>query len=95
MKSTPNTNTMEETIETCTAEVENIRLTYTLFTSPAEYDGRKCYSLTVTAETNDEITSSTAHDITRRRKDAIHYFRLITRGLVTPCTLFDILEDNL
>ena len=95
MKSMTNANVKEETVETYTIEAENIRLTYTLFTSTADYDGRKCYSLTVTAETDDEITSSTAHDITRRRKGAIRYFRMITRGLVTPCTLFDVLENIL
>lgn len=32
-------------------------------------------------------------DVTRSRREAEHIFDLISRGLVTPCTLEEIIED--
>lgn len=76
-------------------EIEEMKLTYTLFRSLRKSSGRFVYSLSVQLSSNGKSESSFVYDITRTRSRADELFTIICEGTVTPCTLSDILEDIL
>lgn len=76
-------------------EIEEMKLTYTLFRSLRKSSGRFVYSLSVKLLSSGTSESSFVYDITRTRSRADELFTIICEGTVTPCTLSDILEDIL
>ena len=70
-------------------------LSYALYRSGFTVNGEHVYSLSVTIQSLRETENAFACDVTRSRSRALSLFETISRGLVTPCTLYDILEDML
>ena len=62
---------------------------------PNHFRHEGIYTLTVTkiscGGADREVRS--LPDLTRSRREAEHIFDLISRGLVTPCTLDEVIED--
>ena len=77
------------------ADADRYHLSYTLYRTDFTVGGGHAYSLAVTVESASGRETAFAGDITRKRSRALKLFALISRGLVTPCTLFDVLEDML
>ena len=92
MKTTPEFGTVLSVRE---RREGNVKVRYILFESEFRIDGNAVYSITL--ETHSEYGTSTASacDISRNKTDALNLFRLLADGLVTSCTLRDILEDIL
>ncbi|MBQ3708423.1 MAG: hypothetical protein II889_11025 [Clostridia bacterium] len=55
----------------------------------------KSYDIAVRIESVDGAQTSTVHDVSRNRAAAQRLFQAVADGLVTPCTLADVLEDLL
>lgn len=72
-----------------------LELTYRLFEE--EFGGRTAFSISVSMTDNEsgECDSCTARDITGDVSEALHMFKLISDGTVTPMTLIDIISDLL
>lgn len=72
-----------------------LELTYRLFEE--EFGGRTAFSISVSMTDNEsgERDSRTARDITGDVSEALHMFKLISDGTVTPMTLIDIISDLL
>ena len=77
------------------ADAEGFHFSYALYRSDFTADGEHIYSLSVTIQSLWEKENAFACDVTRSRSRALSLFETISRGLVTPCTLYDILEDML
>ena len=80
-------------------EVRKIKDGYTLITVLLETNTyqRTFYSIAITlfTEKQPEADARLIEDVTGDRSVAQSLFRLITEGTVTPCTLSDVLEDQL
>ena len=55
----------------------------------------KSYDIAVRIESEEGAEAKTIHDVSRDRTEAERLFRAVADGLVTPCTLRDVLEDLL
>ncbi len=77
------------------AEAAGYRLTYSLYRSAFSVDGEHIYSLSVRIRDLFSEETAFAYDVSRQRGRALRLFELVSRGLVTPCTLYDVLEDLL
>jgi len=84
-----------ESIKEHTTEIDNFILQYVLYANPLSSEQRYAYSIFASCTYHEESESAYAYDITSLRETADHIFDLICRGLVTPCTLFDVLENLL
>ena len=84
-----------EMILSRTADLENLHLEYRLYETGFLIDRRHAYSIAVTAVSSDDCDQLCVCDVTRIKRRALSLFRLIADGLVTPCTLTDVLEDLL
>ena len=62
-----------------------------------DLDDTSSFSLSVTlhTENTDDMDSRFLKDITRDPKTASEIFQILRDGMVTPCTVSDILEDIL
>ena len=80
-------------IDTRSAVTHGYRLTYRLIGIPCRRG--ISYSLSVKIESEDGADEAAVHDIARSRADADRLFHAVADGLVTPCTLADVLEDLL
>ena len=83
-----------ELIREVRTEVEGYRLTYALFQRELSRGGRS-YSIGVSIVGGRVPDRALARDVARTRSAALALFAKIADGLVTPCTLFDVLEDML
>ena len=70
-------------------------LAYALYRRKLSVRGEHAYSIAVRISSPGYADSAFACDVTRSRTRAVRLFDAVTRGLVTPCTLFDVLEDLL
>lgn len=68
-----------------------LKLHYSLYEAWLENEGRYSYAIAVTSD-DDTVC---ADDVTSLRETALRLFDTVSLGEVTPCTLFDILEDIL
>ena len=76
------------------AEFAGYRLTYDLFQRELPRGGHS-YSIGVSIVGGRVPDRALARDVARTRSRALSLFAKICEGLVTPCTLFDVLEDML
>ncbi|MBE6625768.1 MAG: hypothetical protein E7628_01110 [Ruminococcaceae bacterium] len=75
--------------------VEEIFLEYSLLKSKYILSCNTVYSVRVDATQNGVTEYKLAFDITRKLKTAKQIFDILVNGNVTPCTMFDVLEDIL
>ena len=75
--------------------VKGIFLEYSLLKTKCTLCGDVIYSLRIESTQNGVTDYKLAFDISRDRSTATCIFNSIVSGKVTPCTLFDILEDIL
>ena len=75
--------------------VKGIRLEYSLLKTKCTLCGDAIYSLRIKSTQNGVSDYKLAFDISRDRNTAMSIFDCIVAGKVTPCALFDILEDIL
>lgn len=71
--------------------IEDLRLEYTLYESMNAHEARYVYSVSVSCGTE----FACADDISSLRIRADELFEILSGGAVTPCTLFEVLEDIL
>lgn len=76
-------------------EMSGITVNYRLYCSRIDSENRDSYSVSVTSCFNNNTETVLAKDISSERERASEIFSLISENFVTPCTLFDILEDIL
>ena len=81
------------TIEMRTSEIAGYRLTYRLEEIPLRRG--VSYAIAVRIDTDNGTEDAAVHDVSRNRAEAKALFHVIVKGLVTPCTLADVLEDLL
>lgn len=74
---------------------QGIRVSYYLYESPFTIDDRYIYSITVETNTTDGKDRVSACDVSRDKQTAQQLLDLLSDGMVTSCTLCDILEDIL
>lgn len=71
--------------------IGDLKVIYSLHKNSIESEERSSYSISVTSD--DDFAC--AYDVTSIKDEAILLLDTVYRGEVTPCTLFDILEDIL
>ena len=81
------------TIDMRISEIAGYRLTYRLEEIPLHRGAS--YAIAVRIESDDRAEDAVVHDVCRNRAEAETLFHAIVKGLVTPCTLMDVLEDLL
>ena len=84
-----------EIIQFRSADVEDLHLEYRLYESRQTADRRRCYAISAAVLSHGDREEVCVCDVTRTKRRALSLFRLICDGLVTPCTLTDVLEDLL
>lgn len=89
-----NDNISEEILHR-TLQINSMDTEYILYESKFKTAGRHIYSIEIISHTLNGTESTFTYDITRRKATAKNIFNKIYRGMVTPCTLNDILEDIL
>jgi len=82
-------------IRSCSVSIYGMRLDYILHETRIQEENRKSYSISVHKKTPASFEEVCAHDISSIRSRAVELFEMIVIGTVTPCTLFEILEDML
>jgi len=96
-----NTQANHTPLGTLTAECEcteaDISVTYRLYerTVPSDHDPVTVYSVELETRTGTVSETAAAFDISRSAAEARRLFRLLADGMVTSCTLYEILEDIL
>jgi len=75
--------------------MSGVYVTYTLFESVFQIDNQHIYSIRLETRSEHGTETVSACDICRNRTEAVRLFDLLTDGMVTSCTLYDILEDLL
>ena len=75
--------------------MSGVSVTYTLFESDFQIDSRFIYSIRLVTRSEQGTDTVSARDICRERSEAIRLLDLLADGMVTACTLFDILDDIL
>ena len=83
------------TVKYKSSVIEDLFLEYRLLKSKHSQRMESIYSIYVSATQNDVIEYKLAFDVCRNITRGIEIFNLISRNSVTPCTLFDVLEDLL
>lgn len=71
--------------------IGDLKLRYSLYENWLEDEERYSYSISITSA--DETVC--ANDVTSLRDAALQLFDTVYLGEVTPCTLYDVLEDIL
>ncbi len=96
-----NTQTIHPTLGTLTAECEcteaEISVIYRLYerSIPCDTDPVTVYSVELETRTGTSAETAAAFDISRNAADAERLFHLLSAGMVTSCTLYDVLENIL
>lgn len=75
--------------------IGELSLHYSLYECWLSSEKRHAYTLSVTSVLEQDIDTVCAHDISSQRDTAVRIYDLIHHELVTPCTLFDVLEELL
>ncbi len=89
-----NTGSLETTLEKY-LEIDNLNLKYTLFKRTTQTDGRQIFSIEISISSENGTESAFAHDITSVPSRARDIFEILHSGVVTPCTMNDVLENIL
>lgn len=76
------------------ASIDSLCLEYRLLSSKAA-SGRDIYSVEIVSELNGTVDYKFAFDITSSFDRSKEIFTLLFKNTVTPCTLFDVLENIL
>ena len=84
-----------EAIKEHNIKTDDMTLHYTLYHKILADEGRSSYSVSVSVTCGGENESAYAIDITSLHDCAVAIFDAVCTGTVTPCTLYDILEDML
>lgn len=74
---------------------QGVRVSYFLYESPFTIDDRHIYSITLETYTANGEDSVSACDVSRDKQTAQELLDLLADGMVTSCTLCEILEDIL
>ncbi len=83
------------TVERRSVEIDDINLEYSLLEIRNMLSGEHIYSLKVSVTQEDSTEFKLAFDISRDLSRAKELFEILHRNTVTPCTLYDVLEDIL
>lgn len=70
-------------------------LRFSLYKEWLTDENRHAYSLFVTSVLEQDIDTVCAYDISSQQETAVQIFDTVYREQVTPCTLFDVLEELL
>ena len=84
-----------EAIKDYNTITDNLSLHYVLYVHKPSIKDREFYSVEITSCFEDDIDSAFAFDISSIRTAAESIFQTLCSGQVTPCTLYDVLEDIL
>ena len=84
-----------EAIKSHSIKTDEIELHYELYRGVLTAENRSCFSVAVNCIFNGENDTSFAYDISSLRDSAESVFDQLCSGMVTPCTLFDVLENLL
>ena len=84
-----------EAIKSHSIKTDEIELHYELYKGSLTAENRDCYSVSVNCIFNGDHDASFAYDISSLRDNAESVFDTLCLGMVTPCTLFDVLETLL
>ena len=76
-------------------QIGELQLRFSLHQNYLVSENRSAYSLTVTGILDGETETVCARDVTSLRDTALTLFDTVSRAEVTPCTLFDVLEELL
>ncbi len=89
------------TLGTLTAECEcteaEISVTYRLYerSIPCDLDSITVYSVELETRTGTSAETAAAFDISRDAGEARRLFHLLSDGMVTSCTLYEVLDNIL
>lgn len=75
--------------------IGELSLHFSLYECWMKNEQRHAYTLSVTSVLNQDIETVCAHDVSSQRDTAVQIYDTVCRELVTPCTLFDVLEELL
>ena len=75
--------------------MDGVRITYTLFGSAELIDGMRIYSIRLETRSKYGAEDASAYDISRNRGNAMKLLETLADGIVTSCTLYDVLEELL
>ena len=84
-----------EEIKSRVVSLCGIRLEYTLYRSFRRVGRRYSFSVALHQTDADGIGEAYAADVSRDRRRAEEIFAVLTRGKVTVCTFFEILDEIL
>ncbi len=96
-----NTQAIHSTLGTLTAECEcteaEISVIYRLYerSIPCDCESVTVYSVELETRTSTSAETAAAFDISRDAGEAKRLFRLLADGLVTSCTLYEVLDNIL
>lgn len=96
-----NTHANHPTLGTLTAECEcteaEISVTYRLYerSIPCDCESVTVYSVELETRTGTSAETTAAFDISRDAVEARRLFHLLSDGLVTSCTLYEVLDNIL
>lgn len=88
-------NDPQHQIKSCSVSIYGMRLDYILSETELPEEDRKSYSISIRKQTPSLREEAFAPDVSSIRNYAVGLFDKIVTGIVTPCTLMDILEDLL
>lgn len=78
-----------------TIERGGFTIVYRLLESVNPMERRSVFSVTISIQKGNYHDERTAFDIARNRRAALRILDILQRNTVTPCALFDVLEDIL
>ena len=88
-------NDPQHQIRSCSVRIYGMHLDYTLHETRIDNECRNSYSISIRKETASASERVCARDVSSIRSRAVDLFEQIVSGTVTPCTLFEVLEDLL
>ena len=95
MESIKNASELGTILEIRENSMPDINVTYSLFESVFQIDRQHIYSIRLETRSEHGTETVSACDVCRNRTEAVRLFGLLADGMVTSCTLYDILEDLL
>ena len=88
-------NDPQHQIKSCSVSIYGMRLDYILCETELPEEDRKSYSIQIRKQTPSQKEEAFAPDVSSIRNFAVGLFDKLVTGIVTPCTMLDILEDLL
>ena len=84
-----------EAIKEHEIQTDRICLQYILYHRFSKDEERESYSIEISSFFENEKETAFAHDISSLRETAEEIFNTLCISLVTPCSLYDVLEELL